>query len=125
MTTLRPLFFSSSRRALPATVPPSWAACLFSGKPWASRVAGDFGRGGLAEHGEDEFEVSHVVAQILALEPLELGVLAGVRPKVALEISAVRMAYSRCSRTPRFFHSSVSSSRMAMERIRFSIQSSE
>ena len=36
-----------------------------------------------------------------------------------------RRAYSRCSLTPRFFHSSVSSSRMAMERIRFSIQSAE
>ena len=37
-------------------------------------------------------------------------------PKVALLISAVRMAKSRCSLTPRFLHSSVSSSRTAMPR---------
>ena len=38
VTTLRPIFLSSSRRALPATVPPAWAACLFCGKPWVPRV---------------------------------------------------------------------------------------
>jgi hypothetical protein len=49
----------------------------------------------------------------------------GVSPKAALEISAVRMAYSSFSRTPRFFPPSVSSSRMAMLRMRFSIHASE
>ena len=29
---MRPLFGSRSRRALPTTVPPAWAACLLSGK---------------------------------------------------------------------------------------------
>jgi hypothetical protein len=45
-------------------------------------------------------------------------------PKVALDISAVRMAKSFCSLMPRSFHSLVSSSRTAMPRTRFSIQSS-
>ena len=39
--------------------------------------AGNFGGGGLTEHGEDEFEVGHVVAKVLAFEALELGILAG------------------------------------------------
>ncbi len=46
-------------------------------------------------------------------------------PNVALLISAVRIANSTCSLTPRFFHSSVSSSRTAMPLMRFSIHSSE
>ena len=45
--------------------------------------------------------------------------------KVALEISAVKISNSRCSLISRFFHSSVNSSRIAIPRILFSIQSSE
>ena len=44
--------------------------------------------------------------------------------KVAFDISAVRISYSFCSFAPRFCHSSVNSSRIAIPLIRFSIQSS-
>jgi len=38
-------------------------------------IASDLGGGGLAEHGEDEFEVGYVKAQVFALQALELLVL--------------------------------------------------
>ena len=39
--------------------------------------AGNFGRSCFTEHGEDEFKVTHVIPQVLALEALEFGILAG------------------------------------------------
>lgn len=88
-------------------------------------VAGDFRRGRFAEHGEDEFQVAHVVAEILALELFEFGVFGRRQAECGLGNFSGEDGVFGCSRTPRFFHSSVSSSRMAMERIRFSIQSAE
>lgn len=68
VTTLRPLFFSSSRRALPATVPPSRAALCVS-------CPGDFSSRSFAQHREDQFEIVHMVAEVFALETLQFGVL--------------------------------------------------
>ncbi len=45
------------------------ALCIF--------VAGDFGGGGFAEHGEDKFQIVHVIAQVFALQARELFVLRG------------------------------------------------
>ena len=47
------------------------------GKTLSVAGAGNLRSGRFAQHGEDEFEVGHVIAEILALEAFELGVLAG------------------------------------------------
>ena len=49
----------------------TWRLSTESGGTCPSRLPGDFGGGGLAEHGEDQFQIGHVVAEVFALQPLE------------------------------------------------------
>jgi hypothetical protein len=47
--------------------------------------AGDLGGGGFAEHGKDQLEVGHVVAEIFALQAFVGGVFAGCETEGCLE----------------------------------------
>jgi len=70
---------------LPATVPPCFAATWLGGETLSVGGAGDLGGGGFAEHGKDQLEVGHVVAEIFALQAFVGGVFAGCEPEGCLE----------------------------------------
>ena len=66
-------------------MPPCFAATWLEGETLSVGGAGDLGGGGFAEHGKDQLEVGHVVAEIFALQAFVGGVFAGCETEGCLE----------------------------------------
>jgi len=81
---------------------------------------------GFAEHGKDQFEVSHVITQIITRlrQIFVFLIFSGRQVECRSADFSSQNANSRLSFTSLFCHSFVSSSRTAMPRILFSIHAS-
>ena len=114
-----PVSASRACRAIPATLPPRLATCLFSSKVCGFAVLEISVVDASASMVSTSSKSVMLSRRFSFVRPFSRLYCPVVMPDHAREISSVRMAYSLPFCTPRFFHSSVSSLRMRIAKSRW------